>query len=339
MTKHAHPASANRVLNWGFLSTASINDALVPPLRLSARNRLLAVASRDQERATRYAEQRSIPRAYGSYEALLADADIDVVYISLPNSLHCEWTVRAAQAGKHVLCEKPLALSVGEVDRIAAAASRAGVVVAEAFMLRHHPRTMLARDIVTSGRLGAVQSILAAHSFSRPAEERIRLVPELGGGSLWDVGCYPVELTRYLLGSEPLQAWAWQALGETGVDESFAGTLVFPGSIVLQFHCGFRTPLRPQYQIAGSEAMLSIGEYSYTPGFNNTMTLIRNKHEEIIHTADQMPFWGEIEDMADAILTGKAPRVSLAESRGNAAALTALLRSAATGLPVSIASS
>ncbi len=338
MSQSRRHSPSQRALNWGFLSTASINDALIPPLRLSARNRLLGVASRSAERAAAWAEQHGVPRSYGSYDAMLADPEIDVVYVSVPNSLHCEWTIRAAQAGKHVLCEKPMALTVGEVDRMEDAASRAGVVIAEAFMLRHHPRTLLAKDIVASGRLGAIQSILAAHSFTRPPEERIRLVPALGGGCLWDVGCYPVELTRFLLGSEPLQAWAWQALGETGVDESFAGTLVFPDSVVLQFHCGFHTPLRPQYQIAGSEAMLSIGEYSYTPGCNNTMRLISRGREEIIHTPDQISFWGEVEDMADAILTGKAPRVSLAESRGNAAALNALRESAATGKVVDIPS-
>src|SRR5512145_3147852 len=147
---------ANKVLQWGLLSTARINRALITPLRASNRNQLLAVASRTQESAEKYAREWKIPRAHGSYEALLADPEIDVIYISLPNHLHAPWTIKAVEAGKHVLCEKPLALSVEEVDAVRSAARRHGRVVAEAFMYRHHPQTLKVQELVKNGSLGTI---------------------------------------------------------------------------------------------------------------------------------------------------------------------------------------
>ena len=150
---------ANKVLNWGLLSTARINRALIPPLRASKRNQLLAVASRAQASADNYAKEWKIPRAHGSYEALLADPEIDVVYISLPNHLHAPWTIKAVEAGKHVLCEKPLALMVDEVDAVQTAARKHGRVVMEAFMYRHHQQTLKVQEIVKSGSLGTLKLI------------------------------------------------------------------------------------------------------------------------------------------------------------------------------------
>ena len=166
----------NKTLNWGLLSTARINRALITPLRASKRNYLLAVASRTQKSADAYAREKKIPRAHGSYEALLADPEIDVVYISLPNHLHAEWTIKAVQAGKHVLCEKPLALSVDDVDAVQAAASKHGRVVMEAFMYRHHPQTLKVQEIVKSGALGTLKLVRGSFSFILSREEDIRLL-------------------------------------------------------------------------------------------------------------------------------------------------------------------
>ncbi len=156
---------STKVLNWGLLSTARINRSLIPPLRASKRNHLLAVASRSQESADAYAKEWKIPRAHGSYEALLADPEIDVIYNPLPNHLHAEWTIKAIEAGKHVLCEKPLALSVDDVDAIAAAAQKHGRVVAEAFMYRHHPQTLKVQELVQSGSLGTLKLLRGSFSF------------------------------------------------------------------------------------------------------------------------------------------------------------------------------
>ena len=174
------------VLNWGILSTARINQALIPPLRASDRNRLVAVASRFSERAQAYAREWQIPKAYGSYQELLADEEIDVVYIPLPNHLHVAWAVNAARAGKHVLCEKPLALTAEDVDTIAGTASEAGVVVTEAFMYRHHPQTLKVKALIDEGAIGDLLLVQGSFSFVLDRPEDIRLDPAMGGGSRWD---------------------------------------------------------------------------------------------------------------------------------------------------------
>jgi predicted dehydrogenase len=179
------------ILRWGFLSTARINRLIIPAVRASARSEVTTVASRDLAKARAYAQEWQIPRALGSYEALLADPDVDVVYIGLPNSLHVEWTIRALEAGKHVLCEKPLALSVDDVDRVADAAQRTGRAAAEAFMYRHHPLTHAVQDLVGRGRLGAVRAFKGAFTFAHTRDGDVRFDPALGGGSLWDVGFFP----------------------------------------------------------------------------------------------------------------------------------------------------
>src|ERR1051325_4538638 len=189
----------DKILNWGLLSTARINRALITPLRASKRNKLVAVGSRSQETAEAYAKEKKIERAYGSYDALLADPDIDVIYNPLPNHLHAEWTIKAMAAGKHVLCEKPLALSVDEVEAIKAAAQKYGRVVAEAFMYRHHPQTLKVQELVKSGSLGTLKLIRGSFSFVLTHEGDVRLKPEWGGGSIWDVGCYPISYTRTVI--------------------------------------------------------------------------------------------------------------------------------------------
>ena len=206
----------NKVLNWGLLSTARINDALIPPLRASKRNHLLAVASRTQEAAEKYAREKKIPRAHGSYESLLADPEIDVIYNPLPNHLHAEWTIKAFEAGKHVLCEKPLALNVEQVDAMQAAARKHERVVAEAFMYRHHPQTLKVQELVRSGSLGTLKLVRGSFTYVLSREEDIRLLdPAMGGGSIWDVGCYPISYARTVIGMDPLDVFGWQVTGST----------------------------------------------------------------------------------------------------------------------------
>ncbi len=324
-----------RILRWGLLSTARINRALIPPLRASTRNQLLAVASRTPERAQAYAREWRIPRAFGSYEALLADPEIDVIYNSLPNGLHAEWTIRAAQAGKHVLCEKPLALTLAEVDAMAAAARAAGVVVAEAFMYRHHPQTLRVLELVRQGAIGALRLVRGSFTFNLTRPGDVRLDPAQGGGSLWDVGCYPVSYARAVIGAEPLEAFGWQVSGPSGVDETFVGQLRFPGEVFAQFDCGFRAPFRTHLEIVGSEATLTVPN-PFKPGQRERLSLRRGDMEEILTAPGGELYLGEVEDMADAVLRGRAPRVSLADSRGNVAAILALLRSARAGRLVAV---
>ena len=321
-----------RPLNWGLLSTARINRALIPPLHASKRTTLLAVASRTQSSADAYAREWNIPRARGSYESLLSDPDVDVVYNSLPNHLHAEWTIKALRAGKHVLCEKPFALTLPEADAMIAAAHETGKILAEAFMYRHHPQTMKVKEMVDSGALGKLQLIKGAFTFKLTREGNFRSVKEMGGGSIWDVGCYPISYARMLAG-EPSEVFGWQVLGEGGSDVSFFGEMRFASGVHAEFDSGFQSPLRSFIEIVGSEAVVNI-PVPFKPGLNSQFQIRRasNKNKiETIHVPGPELYLGEVDDMCDAVLLGKAPRVSLSDSRGNIAVILALLESANTG--------
>ena len=316
-----------RKLNWGLLSTARINRALIKPLNASKRTRLLAVASRSQASADAYARAWKIPRAHGTYEALLADPEIDVIYNSLPNHLHAEWTIKALHAGKHVLCEKPLALTLEEVDAMTRASRETGKALAEAFMYRHHPQTLKAKEIVEGGALGKLKFIRGSFTFTLTRADDIRLKKETGGGSIWDVGCYPISYARMIVGEEPLEAFGWQVEGPGGCDESFVGQMRFPNDVLFQFDSSFRVPFRASMEIVGSEGILSIPN-PFKPNRNCSVILKRGEHEQTIRIKGEELYRGEVENLADVILLGTPPRVTLADSRGNIAAILGLLRAA-----------
>ena len=324
-----------KVLNWGLLSTANINRALIPPLQVSKRNHLLAVGSRSQATADAYAKEKRIERAHGSYEALLADPDIDVIYNPLPNHLHAEWTIKAVEAGKHVLCEKPLALTLAEVDAIKAAARKHGRVVAEAFMYRHHPQTLKVQEMVHNGSLGTLKLIRASFGFFLDREEDIRLKPETGGGSIWDVGCYPISYARTIVGSSPLEVFGTQVTGPTGVDLTFTGQMRFANNVLAQIDSSFDIPQYWGVEILGSAASLKILS-PFKPGVNEKLLLTRDDQTETIKVKGQELYIGEVEDMADAILNGKDSLVSLDDSRANIAVILALLESARSGKSISL---
>lgn len=327
---------ANKVLNWGLLSTARINRALIPPLKASKRNKLAAVASRTQEAADQYAREKKIPRALGSYEALLADPEIDVIYNPLPNHLHAEWTIKAVEAGKHVLCEKPLALSVDEVDAIRDAARKHGRVVMEAFMYRHHPQTLKVQEIIKSGVLGTLKLLRGSFSFFLSREKDVRLDPEMGGGSIWDIGCYPISYARTVVGENPFEVFGWQVTGPTGIDETFVGQMRFSNNIYAQFDCSFAIPFHAFMEIIGSEGTLNIPK-PFQPYENEKIYLTRGDKTEMMKLKGQELYIGEVENMADAVLLGKEPRISLDDSRANVGVICALLESARVGKPITIA--
>jgi xylose dehydrogenase (NAD/NADP) len=327
----------NKILNWGLLSTARINRALIPPLQVSKRNHLLAVASRSQATADAYAKEKKIARAYGSYEAMLADPEIDVIYNPLPNHLHALWTIKAVEAGKHVLCEKPLALTVAEVDAIQNAAHKHGRIVAEAFMYRHHAQTLKVQELVKSGSIGTLKLIRGSFSFILSREEDIRLLdPAMGGGSIWDVGCYPISYARTVVGENPLEVFGWQVTGKTGIDETFVGQMRFAGDVQAQFDSSFVIPFHSFMEIVGSEGTLSIPT-PFKPGVNERIFLTRDEKIKTIKVKGQELYLGEVEDMADAILVGKDSLIPLHDSRANVAVINALLESARVGKPISIA--
>jgi predicted dehydrogenase len=322
-------------LRWGLLSTADINQALFEPLRKSKRNTLLAVASRDRSKAEAYAGRHKIPRAYGSYADLLSDPDIDVIYNPLPNSLHAEWTVKALEAGKHVLCEKPLALSVEEVDAMSTAAEKHGKIVTEALMYRSHAQTLKVREIVQGGKLGQVKMVRGTFTFSGVAPGNYRLDPAMGGGALWDVGVYPLSFTRFVLEAEPLEVFGWQVTGPTGVDETFAAQLRFPDEVFLQMDVSMARPYHVFMEFVGDEAALVVPQ-PFNPGLKNALYLTRRGKTETVTTNGTGTYVGEVEAMADAVLDGASPAVPLADSRGTVAAIQALFESARTGKPVTL---
>ena len=325
----------SKVLNWGLLSTARINRALIPPLRESKRNRLAAVASRSKDSADRYAREWKIPQAYGSYEELLADPAIDVIYNSLPNNLHQEWTIKAVEAGKHVLCEKPLALRVEDVDAVRDAAQRHGRVVAEAFMYRHHPQTLKAVELVRDGTLGTLKLIRGSFAYMLSREGDVRLQPDLGGGSIWDVGCYPISFARTLVGEEALEVFGWQVIGPTGIDDTFVGQMKFADDIHMQFDSSFVTHFNNFMEIVGTDGILQI-PHPAKPATDDRMVLTRGETTETIKIKSEMLYLYEVEDMADAILLGRAPRISLEDSRANIKTILAFLESARTGKTVKL---
>ena len=323
----------DRILRWGLLSTAQINRALISPLRASERNQLFAVASRSMEQAESYAREWDIPRVHGSYEALLADPEVDVIYNPLPNHLHAEWTIKALHAGKHVLCEKPLVLSVQEVDDIAQAAKETGNIVAEAFMYRHHPKTLKVKELVDSGELGDLQIIRGLFAATFNLKDNYRMVKEMGGGSLWDVGCYPVSYTRLIVGEKPREVFGWQVEGPTGIDETFMGQMRFESGVLAQFVCGFASPFRTSMEIIGSKGTLTV-PVPFHPGASDKIHLQVGDDAETIEIPDQELYIGEVEDMAEAVLLGKEPRMSLADSRDIIEMIVGLFESARLGKPV-----
>jgi predicted dehydrogenase len=327
----------SRKVRWGLLSTANINKALIGPIQASPRSELRAVASRDIERARAYAAERNIPKAHGSYEALLADPEIDAIYLSLPNGLHAEWSIKAMKAGKHVLCEKPLVVSMAEFEQVEAAAHSAGVTIFEAFMYLHHPQTRQALELARSGRLGRLQLINSWFNFFLPPERsaNVRLNADLTGGSGWDVGVYPNSLSITMMGEgAPVEVWAQQTIGESGVDVAMTAQLRFASGAVAQISSGFRTPFREAVYLVGERGILYIQE-PWKPGLAGkesvmTLTDLENHSESIITPAVD-PYLCEVQAMEACVLDGAAPVVSLADSRNFLRSMLAIYESARTG--------
>ena len=330
---------SEKKVRWGVISTANIGRwAVNPAIQASQNGELIAVASRDEARAREFAEQGGIPVAYGSYEALLADDDIDAVYIPLPNGLHREWTIRAAEAGKHVLCEKPLALSEAECREMAAAADANGVKLMEAFMYRFHPRSELMIDMMRGGHVGELRMIQSVFTFRLKSPDNIRLDPELGGGALMDVGCYCVNLSRTAAGCEPVEAQAIAVQSPSGVDEMMTGTLRFPNDLLASFQCGLNTKRREAYELGGTEACLRVAD-AFLPGDDDVIIEEqRDGAEPITHPiAGVDEYRLMVEHFADCALTGANPRYPVAEAALNMRAIEALYASARqNGVPVTI---
>jgi D-xylose 1-dehydrogenase (NADP+, D-xylono-1,5-lactone-forming) len=314
-------------VRWALMSTARINAAVIPGLQESPESELVAVASRTVERAEEYAREWGIPRSYGSYEEVLEDSDVEAVYISLPNGPHVEWSVRALEAGKHVLCEKPLARHPADVERAFDAADRSGRLLMEAFMWRHHPQTARLLELVRGGAVGEIRLVRASFSFTI-RDGDVRLDPALAGGSLMDVGCYCVSGARLVAG-EPLEATARQVLGPSGVDMRLAGTLVFPGSVLAQIDCGFDLPGRQGLEVVGSEGILhaaapwAIDE----PGIE----YVHGHDRDWVEIARADRYRLQSDNFSRAVRGVEPPLLGRVDALGQARAIDALYRSAESG--------
>ena len=319
-------------VRWGVMSTARINDAVIRGARKSDRVDVVAVASRDQARADRYARENEYPRAYGSYQALLEDPDLEAIYISLPNSLHVEWSIRALQAGKHVLCEKPLDRNPAQVERAFDAAEAADRFLMEAFMWRHHPQTLRLKQLVDEGAIGELRLVASTFSFRLTRLEDVRMRPELQGGSLLDVGCYCVSAARLLAG-EPTLVYGEQVLSPSGVDVRFAGTMRFPGHVLAHFDCAFDLPARSEVEVVGSEGAL-VASDPFILGDERALELRRGGAAERVEPGHTNKYQLEFENLSDAIRGVGDPLLARADAVGQATTLDALLRSAERGEPV-----
>jgi xylose dehydrogenase (NAD/NADP) len=312
------------------LSTAAINEALLGGARESQLVEVIGVASRERSRAESYARERGLERAYGSYDELLADADVDVVYVALPNALHVEWSIRALEAGKHVLSEKPLSRRPEEVERAFDAAERAGRILMEGFMYRHHPQTKRLLELVREGAIGELRLVRSQFSFVLDRPHDVRWDRELGGGSLLDLGCYCTNLSRRLAG-EPERVYAEQTLAPSGVDVRFAAALRFPNGVLGHFDCAFDLPRRVVFEAGGSTGSLLL-----RPPFVQdevTLELRRGDAVELSETVTANRYGLELDNLARAIAGEEPPLLDRNESVAQARALAALFASAESGEP------
>ena len=319
----------------GLLSTANINRAILQGAAEADGVEVVAVGSRDGARAQSYASEHGIPRAHATYEGLLEDAEVDAVYVSLPNGMHHEWTMRALAAGKHVLCEKPYSRHPAEVEEAFAAAESAGLVLTEAFMYRHHPQTKTIQQLVLDGAVGRILTLRATFSFPLTDLTNVRAIPELDGGALMDVGCYCVSGCRLVAG-EPVTVLAEQVTGETGVDMALYGTMRFWDDVVAQFEASFLAPERQLLEVVGDQGVLR----AFAPwrvDWGGELQLERSgAAPEVVPVEQANSYRLQLENLADAV-AGRAPALlGLTDAVGQARAIDALYRSAEKGASVSV---
>jgi predicted dehydrogenase len=308
-------------VKWGIVSTANINRKVIPGAHASEKVDLVGVASRDRAKADAYADEWKIPRAYGTYEELLADPEIEAVYISLPNTLHCEWSIKAMEAGKHVLCEKPLSRNPDEVAAAFDAAERTGMLMSEAFMWRHNPQTKKLKELVDAGAIGELRLIRSVFSYSLYDESNIRLRTEVDGGALMDVGCYCVSGSR-LLGGEPIEAHGVKRTGPSGTDWVTAGVLRFPNDVIATFDCGTALPDRDELEAIGSDGSLFLDD----PWHCNTpvIELRRDGEVERIELEHENSYRLELENVSDAIRGDAELLLGRDDAMGQAMTIAAL---------------
>jgi predicted dehydrogenase len=273
-------------VRFGILGCGRIVErGLAPGLEASPAAELYALASARPGVAAEWAEKYGAAKAYDSYEALLADPDVDAVYVPCTGDLHAKWTMAAAQAGKHVLCEKPLARSVPEAVSMIAACEKAGVILQEAFMWRHHPRAQRARELLDAGAIGPLRLVISSFSFDIDRSDW-RMQPEKGGGAMWDIGCYGVNCARYFTGAEPADIYARAHWADTGVDMSMQIALTFPGDVLANIDCSFEAPFRCRAELIGEQGRMIL-EDVFLPKEDSVVLLQRSNDRDAIIEVDR----------------------------------------------------
>jgi predicted dehydrogenase len=325
-------------LRWGILGVAKINERLLPSFARARNLELTGIASRSLDKAQQAARAAGIPKAYGSYEALLDDPAIDIVYIPLPNHLHAEWTRKAAERGKHVMCEKPLTPTANEAAELVAFCRERKVKLMDGFMWPHHPRTAALRAFLDSGKIGSVRRVTGTFTFRLPMDRsNIRLEPAAGGGSLLDVGCYPVYGIRWAMGAEPVRAWATGRF-EHGVDVEMNGVLWFADGRQASFDCGFVHPMRQWLEITGASGVVTVPEM-WVPPARATYEVRHDEGKQAETVAsdgvDQMQHM--LENFTRYVLEDLPVQPGPEEAVKTLRVLDALARSAREGRPVDVA--
>ena len=320
-------------VNWGILSTADINRKLLAGAAESDEVEVVAVGSRDKARAEEFARRWEIDRAYGSYDELLADPEVEAVYIPLPNTMHSEWSIRALEAGKHVLCEKPFSRHTAEVERAFDVAAETGLHLSEAFMYRHHPQTARLVELVASGAIGQLRVIRSAFSYSLYDTDNIRLRTDVEGGALMDVGCYCISGARLLAG-EPESVTGAAHIGPSGTDWVFTGLMRFPGDVTATFDCGTSLPNRDELEAIGTEGSIFLDDPWHCQ--KPVIELRRGDSVEHIQIESTNPYRLELEDLNAAIRGERTSLLGRGDALGQVRTIEALHRSAAMNVTVEL---
>lgn len=317
-------------LRWGVISTANIaREKMIPALQASDHNEVYAVASRSQEQADAFAKQANIPHAYSNYEQLLNDPNIDVIYNPLPNHLHVPWTIKAMEAGKHVLCEKPIGLDVSEVEKLITATQQyPELKVMEAFMYRFHPQWALAKQLIADGEIGKITTIDAVFTYHNVDVNNVRNQPGIGGGGLMDVGCYCISAARYLLNKEPVQVTAKLTVDDNfGVDIHANGLLDF-GDVQASIYCSMQSEPAQRVYIMGEKGSLTIEFPFYQPDNCDARLVIKHDRTPEVHQVAGCDHYQKQADaLASAINNNAETPTPLTDALANMKVIDAMFKS------------
>jgi len=329
---------SKKKFNWGVLGCARIAvNAFIPGAKKDKNAKVLGIASRSLKRAEATAQELRIPRAYGSYDDMLADPDIDAVYVPLPNHMHCEWTIKAVKAKKHVLCEKPMAPTIAEIKRMIAAAKKNKVVLMEAFMYRLHPQWMWVFDAIKKGKIGKPRVIISDFSFFFDGSKTdYRMDPEKGGGSLLDVGCYSVNSSRMCFGAEPVRVTARSHYSKKGIDLTTAGIIEFPGDRSTIFSSSFESEGKWSVTIQGPKGYISVTD-PWLPGNKKPkLELMVNGKKSVVQAPAANQYCQEAMHLTECVRKGKQPKYPASDAIATMKALKAIEKSAKTGKSVKV---